>query len=41
MMQEMLQAKGVSRAFPAPGGGEFWALRGIVISIAKKYGGRK
>lgn len=29
MMQEMLQAKGVSRAFPAPGGGEFWALRGI------------
>ena len=32
MMQEMLQAKGVSRAFPAPGGGEFWALRGIDLS---------
>ena len=32
MMQEMLQAKGVSRAFPAPGGGEFWALRGINLS---------
>ncbi|HIS20771.1 MAG TPA: ABC transporter ATP-binding protein [Candidatus Spyradocola merdavium] len=31
-MQEMLQAKGVSRAFPAPGGGEFWALRGIDLS---------
>ena len=32
MMQKMLQAKGVSRAFPAPGGGEFWALRGIDLS---------
>ena len=32
MMQEMLQAKGVSRAVPAPGGGEFWALRGIDLS---------
>ena len=32
MMQEMLQAKGVSRAFPAPGGGAFWALRGIDLS---------
>lgn len=32
MMHEMLQAKGVSRAFPAPGGGEFWALRGIDLS---------
>ncbi len=32
MMQEMLQAKGVSRAFPAPGGGEFWVLRGIDLS---------
>ena len=32
MMQEMLQAKGVSRAFPAPGGGEVWALRGIDLS---------
>ena len=32
MMQEMLQAKGVSRAFPAPGGGEFWALHGIDLS---------
>ena len=32
MMQKMLQAKGVSRAFPAPGGGEFWALRGINLS---------
>ena len=32
MMQEMLQAKGGSRAFPAPGGGEFWALRGIDLS---------
>ncbi len=32
MMQEMLQAQGVSRAFPAPGGGEFWALRGIDLS---------
>lgn len=32
MMQDMLQAKGVSRAFPAPGGGEFWALRGIDLS---------
>ena len=28
-MQEMLMAKGVSRAFPAPGGGVFYALRGI------------
>ena len=34
MMQEMLQAKGVSRAFPAPGGGEFWALRGIDLSAS-------
>ncbi len=34
MMQEMLQAKGVSRVFPAPGGGEFWALRGIDLSAS-------